>query len=940
MNRHDSEFLLHERFAAQVALTPASIALYEGERSVTYAELGAAVDRAAGALLARGVGEGCAVGLHLERSIEYVASLLAVLKCGGAVVPLPPSYPAGRLREILSFAALDAVLDDARTPLPEGLHRHVVSAAQLDGAGQAPAQARACRPDQIAFVLCSSGSTGTPKLIARSHRSFFHRLEWTWARHPYAPGEVCCQKAHMTTTHAIYELFEPLLRGVPTVIVSDQETRSLERFWETVAARGVTRLLIVPSMLQASLDMPGFAAPPLDVVVLMGEYVHPRLAARALEAFPAKTAIYSIYGSTEASSTLVCDLRESFRGGDELPLGRPISPEVRAVVLGPALEEVAPGEAGMLHISGPALFEGYFRNPALTETVLVSSPRGERLYDTRDRVRLLSDGSLQFIGRVDHTVKIRGFRVDLQEVERALLRHPEVRQAAIVVDGAAASGARLLGFYAPATANQAGVYETVRDLLPAYMVPSVLVGLEAFPLTASGKIDRARLAEEHARRPAPGGSERERTPTERRVSEVWAGVLGQAQIPLDRSFFELGGTSLTVFAAVHRLREAFALGRERLTDQSIYQFASVEALAAYIDRVLAGAVATAAPAPAQSILVTLKRGRDPDLPPFFLIASAGGTLGAYERMVKALETARDVVGVRDPFNWGDRDPVSGFDTWVARYVEAIRARQPHGPYFIGAYSSAGAFGYEIARRLRAAGEEVRLLALIDPISMDRGSRRRYGYWAMRARFMRPAFRAIVRLAGRLLGALPLGADAASPVGAGAPPESGGPSREQLRASAGRDRGQVLALSSLLELNTGLPFALAESDVPVSPTADHLAVLLSRLRQVAPEIDPATIEAIAMQYGLQVRAQQLYRLRRYDGPVVLFEPSGRHAGLLPAQLRPYVRDLRVVTLDVGPPDGRTRKLAANLSPSLLDHYLSMRDDRFVAGVAAELGRLLG
>jgi non-ribosomal peptide synthetase component F len=260
-------------------------------------------------------------------------SVLAILKANGAVVPLPPSYPSPRIAEILLHARLDGIVEEGDSALDPSLPGRRLSVEELleaPGAGPVP---EGGDPDQAAFVLSSSGSTGRPKMIVRSHRSFFHRLRWTWSQHPYQPGERCCQKSHMTTTHAIYELFEPLLKGVPVVMIPDDEVRDLEGFWDTIRARGISRLLIVPSQLQASLALPGFVPPPLRVVVLMGEYVSPALAGQALAAFPADIRIYSIYGSTEASSTLVCDLRESYRPEAELPLGHPIDPAVKALVV-------------------------------------------------------------------------------------------------------------------------------------------------------------------------------------------------------------------------------------------------------------------------------------------------------------------------------------------------------------------------------------------------------------------------------------------------------------------------------------------------------------------------------------------------------------------------------------------------------------------------------
>lgn len=933
-------FLLHEHFEAQARETPDSVALRHNERSITFAQLGASSARLAGSLRARGIRDGASVGLHMERSIDYVIALLGVLRANGSVVPLPPSYPRSRLHDILSFGALAAVVDHGDTPLDSTAADSILhfSDPLADGgdADTNSSDATSGDPDQPAFVLCSSGSTGTPKMIVRSHRSFFHRLNWTWSDHSYANGEVCCQKSFMTTTHAIYELFEPLLRGVPVLILSDDDARNLGSFWDTITARGVSRLLIVPSVLQASLDIPGFVPPPLAVVVLMGEYVHPKLAERTIAAFPTMTRIFSIYGSTEASSTLLCDVRESFRSGEELPLGRPISPDVDARVLGTTLRPVTPGDLGMLHIAGPALFTEYLRDPALTASVFVAAPEGGRLYDTHDQVRLTADGNLEFVGRIDHTVKIRGFRVDLQEVERALLLHPAISQAGVVVKGNDAGTSMLLGFYGPSSVDQAGVFQLLRERLPGYMVPSVLVGLDSFPRTSSGKIDRLRLLEEYDHRTPEEHTDRGTSETERKILEVWKGILKHDDVRAGSSFFEVGGTSLSVFAALHRLREAFALDRSRLADQAIYRFPTVEALAKHIDGLRLG---TSSVAPAtDAILVTLKQGKDPGLEPFFVISSAGGTLGAYQKLSKCLTTRREVVGIRDPFIFGERDPTAGFYAWVSVYTEAIRKRQPKGPYHLGAYSSASAFGYEIAQQLASAGERVAVLALIDPLALDCLSKRRFGYWAFKARLGGPILRR-----GTLLAAA-LRPTARSGEGHGRPDPNidAALSKEEvlkLGARAKTSRNHILGFSALLELNSGLPFGLDPSEIAGVEPDRYLAILLAKVKTVAPEIDSQSLENMVVQYYWQTRAQHAYRLQRYDGKVVVFEPDGPHRGVIASQFRPFVRDLRAVDLVLGQQADRTSRLIQTFGERLQSHYVSMRDDQFVASVADELDRLL-
>ncbi len=325
--------------------------------------------------------------------------------------------------------------------------------------------------------------------------------------------------------------------------------------------------------------------------------------------------------------------------------------------------------------------------------------------------------------------------------------------------------------------------------------------------------------------------------------------------------------------------------------------------------------------------------------PLFLIASAGGTLVSYDRLVAKLQTDRPVVGVRDPMLSGQRDPFAPFDDWVGTYHRAIVERQPDGPYHICAYSSAGAFGYELASRLVAEGREVRVLALVDPLAIGYGHAGSYGYWALRATWSGRWVRAAVRLAGALrrplvrLGPSARAARAPAPGSASAVPAG---ERDETVSRIVRDTGHLLNLSVLFELNTGLP--LSPTDFEGVDAADRLAVLVSRIRTVTPEVDPEMIERTVLQYELQVKAQHAYRLRPYPGRVLLVEPATPYAGLVAQLLRPYVKKLEHRILSLGEPDERTRALTARFG-GLAGHYRSMRDDAFLTALSAELTRAL-
>jgi hypothetical protein len=683
--------------------------------------------------------------------------------------------------------------------------------------------------------------------------------------------------------------------------------------------------------------MPGFNPPRLKTLILMGEYVHPDLAARSLDTFSEQTYIYSIYGSTEASSALVCNIRESYRQDEDLVLGEPITADVQLLVLGSDLTPVVAGQIGRLYIAGTALFTEYLKNPTLTESVLVRAPGfPTRLYDTNDEVRLLSDNSLNFVGRVDDTVKIRGFRVELKEVERALMLNADVHQAAVLVRRNQSGAASLIAFVTPSTVDRSQVYKSLKSKLPAYMIPSTVVGLDVFHYTLSGKLDRIRMLQEHALDKTVDIQGRKLSETEVAVSEAWALTLEHRDFTLDCNFFEMGGTSLTVFALISRLRKSFSLERSQLSEQSIYSTPTLQEQSDLIDGLL-GNTQVLDPI-GGPLLVSLRKGKDGSKAPLFVIPSAGGTPGAYEQIVSSLATTREVIGVRDPYIWGQREATEGFRPWVELYLKAIRGRQPHGPYYLCAYSSAGAFGYEIAHMLVDGGEQVALLALIDPLALDRRGPWRYGWWALRATYSRPSIRWLVKVAGwlRIPAVAGLRAINRVDVDNNYAPSAG--EFEDIARYARQNKNHLINFSTLMELNSGISFSLTEEDFLEKHPKQYLGVLLARVKAHMPDVDLETIERIIVQYELQVRTQHAYKLRKYDGIVVLIQPATQYAGLLEALLRAHVANLQVRRLSLGTPSPRTRAICDRFG-YLQPHYRCMRDLQFVNGLAKELDSLL-
>ena len=304
--------------------------------------------------------------------------------------------------------------------------------------------------------------------------------------------------------------------------------------------------------------------------------------------------------------------------------------------------------------------------------------------------------------------------------------------------------------------------------------------------------------------------------------------------------------------------------------------------------------------------------------------------------MRALATTREVIGVRDPFLWGGRDPTAGFQSWVSIYLAAIRTRQPNGPYYIVAYSSAGAFGYEIARQLRSRGESVALLGLIDPLAIDSNDNRRFGHWAFNARFKRPELARVLRFARSVQQSLLPNKNTQLFTNDFAFTHD---EFNALQAELRTNRRHILQLSALLELNTGLPIALTDAELGALEPDQYFGALLAKMSAVIPDVDREMIERLVVQYQLQIRSQHRYRLQRYDGAALLFDQADSYHGLLAQLFKPYVNQLFVHRVALATPTARTRELARHFSPSLRPHFLSMRDDAFVEAVARELERHL-
>ncbi|UXY15520.1 amino acid adenylation domain-containing protein [Chitiniphilus purpureus] len=549
-------------FEQQAQTRPQATALLFGDTALSYGELNARANRLAHRLIALGVGPEVRVGIALERSVTLVVSLLAVLKAGGAYVPLDPDYPAERLAYMAADSGIALLLTGpglaGRVVPPAGVP--VFEVDGLDLAGEPEYEpVVALHAEHLAYVIHTSGSTGRPKGAANRHGALYNRLAWMQAAYRLDTGDTVLQKTPFGFDVSVWEFLWPLTTGARLLLAGPGEHRDPGRLAALIRQHGVSTLHFVPAMLQAFLahgDSAGCDS--VRRVICSGEALPPQAQQAVFERLP-QAALYNLYGPTEAAID-VTHWQCRRDGGPTVPIGRPIG-NVTVRVLDTDLNLAPQGAAGELYLGGAGLGRGYLNRAGLTAARFVADPfdgNGGRLYRTGDLVRWNSEGQLEYLGRIDHQVKIRGLRIELGEVEAQLLAQPGVREA-VVVAREGPGGPGLAAYVCPAGLDVAQLKAALGTVLPDYMVPGTLTLLEALPLNANGKVDRKAL-------PAPQGVARvdyaaPQGEVEVLLAGIWAEVLGLERVGRYDHFFELGGHSLAAVrvAALWAERHGHAL---------------------------------------------------------------------------------------------------------------------------------------------------------------------------------------------------------------------------------------------------------------------------------------------------------------------------------------------------------------------------------------------
>ncbi|QSQ26356.1 amino acid adenylation domain-containing protein [Pyxidicoccus parkwayensis] len=581
------EACLAALFEAQASRTPEAIAAECEDSRLTYGELDRRANQLAWYLRKRGVGPGTPVGLCVQRSLDLVVGMLGILKAGGAYVPLDPTYPRERLAFMVEDTHLPVVL--AQRAVLELLPSASANVVLLDESRSEVAAEPESSPgvtvpaESLAYVMYTSGSTGRPKGVCIPQRAVARLvLGSRFAR--WGPDEVFLQLAPICFDAATFELWGALLHGAKLVLFPPT-TPTVDSLKDVLVRHGVTTLWLTAALFEAI-----SAARPdaLDGVkqLLAGGDVLPPAVVR--ERLARGGVLVNGYGPTEGTTFSVCHVMEGAIADGAVPIGRPIA-NTRVYVVDAGMRLVPAGVPGELLIGGDGLAWGYLGRPELTAERFIPNPfgpeAGGRLYRTGDQVRYREDGTLEFLGRLDAQVKVRGYRVEPGEVEEALRKHPAVAEAVVVAKPDPAGGKRLVAYAVPRpgeTLEPRALRSFLAEALPEFMVPSALVPLGALPLTPVGKLDRAALPEPEVARPA-GITFVEPTSTlERQVAEVWAKVLGVERVGVEDHFFaDLGGSSMSVVKACALLRDSL---RRDVPATRFFEYPTVRAFAQSLER--------------------------------------------------------------------------------------------------------------------------------------------------------------------------------------------------------------------------------------------------------------------------------------------------------------------------------------------------------------------
>jgi len=701
-----------ELVAEQVRRTPAAVAVTFEGRSLTYRELYARAMGLAQKLRAAGVGRDVPVGICLDRSLDLTVAVLAVLQAGGAYVPLDPSLPAERLKMICEDARLalaisrDSVKVSRDLPIPA-----IINIADLPLTSAAEPEYLPCpaQPEDLAYILYTSGSTGRPKGVAMPHRALVNLILWQRASLGLEPGQRTLQFASLGFDVSFQEIFGTWCAGGTLVLISEETRRDFGRLLRLLVEESVQRVFLpfvaLQHLAEAAAGRNLFPAALVEAITA-GEQLKTTPALRQFFMNLPNCRLWNHYGPTECHVVTSYRLPDDVNAWPELPpIGRAID-NTSAYLFDPWGQPVPVGVPGEIYLGGACVARGYFNRPDLTDERFVPHsfcPHSQdRLYRTGDYGRWNEAGELEFLGRRDEQIKIRGYRVELGDIEAALRQLPGVRAAVAALRNDRGEHGYLVGYLVlneQADFSPDAFRSELERVLPNYMIPARFCRLETLPLNSNGKVDRRALPAPQLEVPSPS-AEPARNYAETRMLRVWSRVLRQSGLRPTDNYFDLGGDSLVAAQLFSEIEAEFG-----------FVFSLSELLNRPTPRQLTELVEQAADEIGWNSLVPIQEQGDAS--PLFLLPGIGGSLVDYYPLAKQLGGDRPVFGLQPHGIDGVAEPLDDVIAIAECYWEQIRQVQPRGPYYLAGYSFGGVLAYELAQQIRAAGEEVAMLALVD-----------------------------------------------------------------------------------------------------------------------------------------------------------------------------------------------------------------------------------
>jgi amino acid adenylation domain-containing protein len=705
-----SESLLHSDFFALAERQPDAPAVISSELSLSYAALAQRATALAQRLRQLQVKPGELVAVFCRKSWEQVVAVLAIHAAGAGYLPIDPALPDQRVQWLLEDAGARIVVGTP-SELVRITQRQVLAITEDESSTSASSgrPLPACQqPDDLAYVIYTSGSTGTPKGVAVSHRAALNTVVHVNRMFEVGAQERAFAISSLSFDLSVFDIFGPLSVGGAVVVPAADQLRSPADWLRLLEQSGVTIWSSVPALVEMLVEycesMKRALPPSLKLIMMSGDWIPITLAER-IGKRSRGVKVVSLGGATEAAIWSISHTIDgALPGWSSVPYGYPL-PNQQFHVLDVHLEPCPVWVSGELYISGEGLAMHYWRDPKRTAERFIHHPTtGTRLYRTGDLGRYRNDGVIEFQGRDDLQVKVQGYRIELGEVEAALASHAGVRASVVAIKGERAEAKTLVGYWVahePCTADAAALEAHVAAQLPSYMVPTLWVQLPALPLSANGKVDRGALPdpllEKQARSPhvrvAP------RTEVERELHQLWASLLATDNFGVTDSFFELGGQSLLAMRLIHRIHERF--GRA-LPVSVLFQAGTIEKLAVHLE----AEVATA-----WSPLAALRSSGSRE--PFFCVHPVGGNVMCYRGLAERMQPSRPFFGLQARGLVRGLSPHETIEEAAREYVSAIREVQPRGPYYLGGWSLGGVVAFEMAQQLRALGEEVANVVMLD-----------------------------------------------------------------------------------------------------------------------------------------------------------------------------------------------------------------------------------